>query len=275
AGGRPLRLTCATELEEVCRGLDADVSVADAPDTAEALSVVDAGDVGLDAWLVPDPWPAIVDETRQAANLPTLFPADLTPLARSPLVLLGDPDDLADCGWRCLGEQVAADLRLGWRSPLGSSVGLLTLGAAASGWFDGPDFASNDFGEDGFDAWLSGLVEGARPDRSPIGTSLVRPAEFPAAVSWEADAAALIDEAAPDRLGGRELLYPEPVATLDAVLASTAGETDLDVAEPIADALLELGWRPADGDDRDPSLPATDGLPAAGVLIALRNEVGQ
>jgi hypothetical protein len=269
SGGGPLRLVCAIELADACSDLDAEVVEEAAPITAERLGASSGADPGLDAWLVPDPWPAIVDDERGRAGRRALFPRNLPPLARSRLVLLADAD-LEGITWEEIGEQVGdGELRLGWRSPAESSVGLLTVGAAAAGWFGGPDFARNDFDEPGFDGWLQGLTDEARVSPSPVSSALVNPAEFRSAVSWDADAERELDGADPDRVGGRSVLYPDPVATIDVVLAPTSGAGESRVAEPIEEALLDAGWQAPDDDD----LPPSNGLPRPGVLVALQEEV--
>ncbi len=145
-GAGELRLVCASELAEACTALVSsvaadgavDVVVEEATATADRLASAPGGETPIDAWLVAQPWPAMVDQVRTAAGAPPLFGPDLPTIARSPLVAVGGPDD-EGCGWRCLGDRAGAgELRVGWRSPAGTSVGLLTVGAATTGYFDDP-----------------------------------------------------------------------------------------------------------------------------------------
>src|SRR6266508_5767960 len=70
------RLVCATELEEACTELDdavggLDVTVEPAGDTLKRLIALGDSEVdepGLDGWLVPGPWPQIVDIVRGQAQ---------------------------------------------------------------------------------------------------------------------------------------------------------------------------------------------------------------
>jgi hypothetical protein len=116
------RLVCAPELADACLDLedagggDLDVTIESVRSTFDDLLAVpneDVADPGLDGWLVPEPWPAMVDVARAQDQLRPLFATGATPLARSPLVIIVRRDRaraLAEnaCGgavsWRCLGD---------------------------------------------------------------------------------------------------------------------------------------------------------------------------
>lgn len=256
------RVVCATELADVCQGLSGEVTVEDVPVTADRLAEDD--DPGIDAWVAPSPWPEMVDEARAQAGLPALFGDDVQVLARSRLVVVGG-DELGGCDWRCIGERTGGgELDLGWSDPA-SGFGLLAVGAATGGFFagdlDAEDIATNDF-DGAFDAFLRGLVDGATVDDAPVERILQSGAFFDAAVSYEAEAVPQVEAAGDTRRGDLDVLYPEPVASVDVVLAS--------VGDPVGDdelrtALVEAGWDPPSGGD--------SGLPNAGVMRALREEV--
>ena len=59
-------------------------------------------DVGFDAWLVPQPWPEIVDVRRAVNGLEPVFVEPTSPVARIPLVLAVRTDRVprarAQCG---------------------------------------------------------------------------------------------------------------------------------------------------------------------------------
>src|SRR5436309_11901831 len=83
-----VRLTCATELADVCGRLPGRVKVTIAPagTTADRLTALAPGaDPGLDGWLTPGPWPQLVDAARVAASREPVFGSAVGPLARSPL----------------------------------------------------------------------------------------------------------------------------------------------------------------------------------------------
>src|SRR5919202_6922334 len=63
----PVRVVCASELGRVCDSVGrtgARVTVEAATTTAERLGTSSGDDPGLDGWLVPAPWPQIVDGRR-------------------------------------------------------------------------------------------------------------------------------------------------------------------------------------------------------------------
>ena len=77
-----------------------------------------------------------------------------------------------------------------------------------------------------------------------------------------------------DRAASRQALtklYPAPMATADVVLAVTAGDRGSSlrdiVTDPARDGLIEAGWKAPGA----AGLPSGNGLPAAGLLDALRS----
>jgi hypothetical protein len=258
----PVALVCAIELERACNALDEDdveVTIEDAADTAAALV---GGTAEVDVWAVPAPWPAMVDDARVRAGLAALFSTDDAPVARSPLAIVG-PDELVDCGWRCLGDRAASGLDLGGPAP-SSGLGALQVGAFATGWFGTDDFATNDF-DAAFTTWLDGVVSATVVTDQPVTRLLQSQAFFDVALSFEADAQAQLDGASADRSEGLALLYPAPVAYLDVLVVGVGDAEAGDVPEALGAALLDVGWQP-------PS-PDGNGLPRPGVLLALQEVV--
>ena len=300
-----LRLTCAVELEAACsRMAETDdrlvLTVEPAGVTADRLASVDT-DAGLDGWLVPDPWPEIVDGRRRARALPALFAGDRPTVARSPLVLAVWKDRAAalaprcpppaGVGWRCLGEAAATPggwpavggrpewgpVKPGHASPDTDGIGLLVLGHAVVGWFGRADLSTADLEDEAFARWFAGLERAVPPSAgSPLQSMLVvGPAAFDAAGTTEAEGGPLVAGSA--RRDALSLLYPSPMATADLVLA-TLGEKgpgaslrDLVRGEDGRKALTDAGWRVGGGNRPGaPSLAASSGLPSAGLLDALR-----
>ena len=261
--GRTTLVVCAEELASACDALDADydVRVEDAADTADRVAGSAATDV--DVWVTTSPWPAMVDDVRARAGLDPRFAASPTAAGRTRLAVVG-PADLEGCDWRCLGERAADDLRLGSR-PLGSTgLGVLTVAAAAAGWFGSPAFATNDFDAE-FDRWLAGFAAGVEASSGPVRQLLQSRAFFDAAIDLEATAATALASASADRSAGLTLQYPAPVATIEAVVARVGAGAPDDIVAVVSEHLRELGWEAAsDG---------PTGLPSAGVLIALRDRV--
>lgn len=255
AGGGGGSLLCAPELEEACREASDDVTVEDAAASAQRLLTEDTLD--QDGWATPGPWPAMVDALRSAAGRPALFGDGGEAVASSRLALVAPPE--APEGWRAVGEATGAgDLRLGWRDPA-TGLGVLQVGAFAAGFFDGPDFATNDFAEPGFTSYLEGIEREAAVTGEPLERRLQQGVSFSEAViSFQAEADPLLEDAAPGRRGDLRPLYPEPVIAVEAVVAG-------DGADDVGTELQELGW---DG-------PAPSGLPNPGVLAALWQEISR
>jgi hypothetical protein len=256
AGGNGgAQLVCDPVLEAACRAVSGDVVVEDAATTAER--VIGADSFEGDGWVTAGPWPAMVDELRETAGRTPLFGDGGRVVASSRMAVVGPAETPGP--WRAVGDAVGgSDLRLGWRDPA-SGLGVLQVGAFAVGFFDGPDFATNDF-DAAFRSYLEGIEDEAEVARNPLERRLQQGVSFAAAVvSFQAEAERLLEEAAPGRRGDLQPLYPDPVVAVEAVLAGTE-----DGAGDLRESLNEQGWDvPAD----------RSGLPSPGVLAALWQEV--
>jgi Bacterial extracellular solute-binding protein len=305
------RLVCATELEAACLDLDEsvgglEVTIEPAGTTAArliGLPDADSDDPGFDGWLVPQPWPGIVDSTRERDQLRPVLAPDGEVLARSPLVIamLDDREEAlrgvceGAVAWRCLGDVAGTPwddlgasfpgtVKVAHTNPTVSATGLLVLAQAASDFFGRTDFFLADIETDEFTRWLTRLENSAEPSAAPFDEMLGR---YPAAVydavgTSEAEAGPALTEASRDRRRAFTLLYPDPVATADVALALAATDSrDDDIAGLAAggnarDALAGDGWRVegeplAPGLDGDVRLPATANLPSdPGVYVALQ-----
>ena len=306
------QLVCATELEAACLDLDEsvgglEVTIEPAGTTAArliGLPDTDIDDPGLDGWLVPQPWPGIVDTTREREQLQPVLAPTTGVLARSPLVIAMREDreealggicagpvawpclgDVAGTPWSDLGAPFPGTVKAVHTNPTVSATGLLVLAQATSEFFDGrTDFFRDDIEADEFTRWLTRLEDSAKPSAAPFDEML---GKYPAAVydavgTTEAEAGPALADASRDRRRAFTLLYPEPVATADVVLALAAtDDRDQDV-EGLAtggtalDALAGDGWRVesepfAPGLDPDVRLPAAANLPSdPGVYVALQ-----
>ena len=288
----PLRVVCASELGAVCEALrqtTAVVTVEPAGATADRLGRPRAEDPGIDGWLVPAPWPQIVDGRRRLQALVPLFADVGAPLARSPLVLvvrrtLADtlgPRCGGTVGWRCLGDAAAAgQAKPAHADPGADGVGALVVGQATASYFGRVDDLSTiDLDDADFARWFRALERAAPPlpsGGSPLNEMLgTNFAAYDAVGTLEAEAGpVLAASAVRDRV---VLLYPSPMATADVVLASTGGNTtrrvrDVAGGDATRKALAEAGWR-VGGATRtaEPVLPPTNGLPSPGLLDTLRS----
>lgn len=284
-----VRVMCAAELAAACRGI-AGAQVEPAGTTADRLAALPGpGDAGLDAWIVPVPWPELVNERRRAASLPPLLQTDGGPVARSRLALAVSKPRAAALApkcpggvtWKCIGE-AAADgywsagghpewgrIKPGHAEPDTDAVGLLVLGQAVSGYFGRPDLSTIDLEtDDAFARWFAAL-ERAVPPPPPGDTPLNRmlvvgPAAYDAAGTTDAEASQLRVGAGDARV---ELLYPEPMATADVVIA-TSGRADTRALRRSAGAALAAqGW----ASPAAPGLPPANGLPSGGLLLQLQS----
>ena len=294
----PLRIVCAAELGAVCDSLrqsTAQVTVEASGTTADRLGRSSDGDPGLDGWVVPSPWPQIVDGRRQVRALPALFGTVSTRLARSPLVLvvrktLADtlgPRCGGTVGWKCLGDAAGAtppQAKPGHPDPAADAVGVLLVGQATAAFFGRVDDLSTvDLDDPDFARWFRALERATPPLVSGgsllgemLGTNF---AAYDAVGTTEAEAMTILAASAVrDRV---VLSYPVPMATADVVLASAGGDNtrrlrDVAVGDAILRALAESGWQ-VDGRDSGggPRLPATNGLPSPGFLDALRSRASE
>jgi hypothetical protein len=309
SSSEPARLRCATDVAAACLDLTEEseghleVLVEPAGVTASALvTLPDAqrGDIGFDGWLVPAPWPDLVNDERERRQLAPVLATPTGPLARSPLVLAARherADVLADdCGgeidWRCLGDVAGREwtdlggeagwgrLRPAHADPTVSATGLAVLGQAASDFFGNTDFSAAELDLDEFRAWLRRLEEAgpAPPFEQALAAGFVG---FDTVGTSEAEAGPLLAAASADRRDAVALLYISPVATADVVFVSAAAARERDdvrdraTGDDAREALARTGWR-VDGEPRargvaaEPELRRSSGLPPAGVLQALQ-----
>lgn len=256
-----VRVVCSTEVYAACASLSPtryEVRSEDAAQTASTL--VAGGDPGFDVWIAPRSWPGVIDDARTRSGSAASFTDDASPVARSPLVIVGG-DAVADCDWHCVG---AGSFSIGAADPT-TGLGTLELGAAAVGWFGDAGFAANDF-DAAFRSWLASFTSRIATNDRPVTTLLQSRAFFDAALSFEAEARTALDEASPDRKTGLSLQYPSPMAYLDVVAVDVdpaRARVAAGVARTVGSLLFARGWQE----------PATtpDGLPKPGVLTALRD----
>jgi Bacterial extracellular solute-binding protein len=320
-GDTAILLLCSTELEAACSDLsdengNVEVTFQDAGETADELDEVpnsQRDDVGFDAWLVPQPWPAIVDVRRGVNGLDPIFSTVSDPIARSPLVMVvrsdrqpvleSTPECAGTLTWKCVGHLAGqpweaiggpaqwGPVKPGHGSPVDSATGLLELAQATGAFFDPDSYDRFDLQDDDeYGDWLSSL-EGAVPDFSPLAGSpfldmlqKLPTASYDVVGATESEAGPAIAAADPDRRRQLTLLYPEPVITADVVLAAVVGADtsaieELATSDDLRSALAHNGWR-VPGQPRvkgvraTPALPPGNNLPDAGVLVALQDTVG-
>ncbi len=267
AGGGAI--VCAQELGPVCEAVP-DAVVEPAGVTADRLIATRRGDVDVSGWLVPGPWPAMVDEARRLAKRPALFESKARGLAATPLVAVARKGQFpADCGvrvsWRCLGDaaQQQSAFRIGGE-PAGTSSGLFLRAAALSGYFGRSDYAINDVEEQpDAQAWFDNL--NLRLAAAPgfgagsLASFVLQQGSANVFLTLKAAVAgAQVNE-------GFEVQTPEPPVTLAVSYTATREDADPDT-DAVTEALKLAGWTVGPN-------ASTKGLPSPGVLLALRKAV--
>lgn len=301
-----LKLTCGTDLAEVCNALAAEddsihVSIIAEGTTADGLSN-DNAKARFDAWLTAGPWAQIVKDNR--ANRASSGAAGSNPLGgtskvlgRSPVAFVGPKDRLdalgAHCGgtvtWTCLGEASgqpwsAVGGSTAWGTvkaglaPPDSGAGLVALDQAVANKSDTTDWGTAEL--DDADAFMSQLVRAATIAADPLNVLLTQPGSFSVAAPLQQQSA--LSPSATANGSQFATLYPEPVVTADVTLTAAAGRDVSDLLDRIgedrlATILAAHGWRGtgtknADGIGDAPSLPPTSKLASPGALQALREQ---
>lgn len=265
-GGSDPVVVCAAELGDVCGAVEG-ATVEAAADTADRLvGARTAADAGIDAWITPGPWGAMVDSARTSR----LFGPSPT-VARSPLVAVvrkgtqpgGCPRPLA---WRCIGDAAQAPAFRLAADGSAHPVGLSVRAAALAGFLDTPDYSRAEV-EDGDGAvWLANLdarLDAARGfQAAPLERFLA---------TQGAAAAAYLTTAAAARAASQSAVFDvvalEPAVVVGVVVSSTSprGRRAVDRGD-LTDALVERGWERG-------AAPGGGGLPEPGVLLALRDFV--
>ena len=277
-----LRIACVSELTTACQALagdDVEIVLTDAGDTADTLAAADAGPPPYDAWITLEPWPAMVDVVRQVDQRPALF--DKTPaVASQPLAILTFASVVEElkppCGgavdWSCLGDNAGAQRKVAIPAAK-AALGVLVAGQAASSRLETTDFDRDAIRAAPFQAWLKRLLGNAssRTSDAAIRMAQLGPAAFIAAGTTKGFGRA----AATSPQGQQKQMIvvdPRPAATAKVVVAPLVSGDRADRAIALltgktgSSALRQAGWTV-------PAVAGGTGLPDAGVLVALREEI--
>jgi hypothetical protein len=256
-GDEEVVLVCDPDLRDACAAFGDEVTVRVEDSAVTAAALVDGSLEDVDGWVTSAAWLEVV---AARAERP---PGEATVAATSDVVLAVDAlraDAVrALCGdqpaWRCVGDQaeqpwadLGGDPRWGpLRTGLpdaDTALGLSVLASVATGYFDGADFAANDFGE--LRGWLSRLAAPSGTGDRNLLTTLVR-------VRGTYSAGGLVSADASDR-PELAVVPAEPVVGASAVLVDLAGGDDLPGTGPLRDALVAAGWDAGDGGAPTPLL---------------------
>jgi hypothetical protein len=302
-------VVCAAELGPVCdelRRTHPELTTRTEEASVTAASLSGSGfsreATPIDAWLVPRPFPAMVDENRSFASLDPVLGDATAVLARSPLTLTVWNDRLEalrtacpEVNWVCIGEHAGqpwkdigaqeswGPVKPGLPDPSTTAFGLLGLSQATAQQLGRADYASNDLQDPAFQTWLDQLKRSIRsypPSATggPLGQMLSQgKGTFDAAGSAEAVSGPGVTTSR--NKNELTVLYPSPVVTADVVLVEVRGSEsggharEVFESDEAAAILAAKGWRvdgqaPAPGVLSDP-LPPSDGLPKPGAVKAL------
>jgi len=311
AGQLTGNLVCATELAKVCDDLrtanpSLQVRTEEAGTTAATLAAAtfNRDTAKIDAWLVPQPYPAMVEDTRRLAGLEPALGTPSAVLARSPVVAVVWNDRRTalqkktcpgEITWTCLGpvagepwiqadgEESWGKVKPGHGPPDKSATGLLVLSQATAVKLDRSDFAKNDFDDPDYQTWLGQLERGI-PTFTPSTGSPLGQMQSQGRSSFDI-AGSIEAVAGPSVTGSRDeknltILYPSPVVTADVVVVAVRGSEQGEHMKQRVDSvdtsasLARAGWRvpgqaSAAGVLATPVLPPSSGLPTPGALVAL------
>jgi hypothetical protein len=260
--------------------------------TANELAGANASQI--DGWLVPQPWPAIVDDARQRAGLPSVLARTSKVLAHSPLQFYVWNDRAAvlaprcsggRVGWKCLGDGAGTPWpALGGQALWGTvkpghgdaiqGAGLLAIGQATAAYFGRTDISATDLDDDGFRAWFARLERAvptfAPPEGSPAQAMVVQgPSAFDAAVALEVEIRPLLAQS-PARASQLRVVDATPATDAEVVFVSprdarhAAGLRAIVTGATGRRALVAAGWRAGGISGARPRIDA-------GTLAALRD----
>lgn len=273
-------VVCSTEFAEVCQDLPDTYAVAveAAGVTLDRLSAVESADLP-DAWLTLDPFPAMLDETRERSHsLPAAVAAsDVLAMTDQTYSLPAPRAELfaQSCGTepvaKCVGDKagvkwtdlgatdIATEVNPGIADPSGEALGLLTFANGVAGYFGTTDLQSNLWqGNAGFSDWMRNFVKNVTVlvSGSPLNVMLVRPSLVDVAATTSAQVASN-EQASSESVG---TLSVAPAFRVRAVLA-TLGNRSNALPRDLSEALAAHGWTAPAADE--PALPQS-------TFIALR-----
>jgi hypothetical protein len=287
-GGVAARLTCSTELADVCDhlGNSIKVTVEPAGTTFDRLAKLEpSADPGLDGWLVAGPWPEMLNAQHKEQT--ARFDTSGAPLATSRLVTVAETQRAAvlrsKCGgdspaWKCVGDAPAhtwkdlggsdtfGHVKAAIPDPAAEAEGLDALGAMSASVFAGRTFDAND---DALLALLRSLHQAQLRPAADAVTDLLTTAGASTDVVYTTEATAQSVLAGAANKNVATVLYPAPVTTANVELGTIANADRKKTAKLAkivggragAKALADAGWKP-------PS--QQQGTTDPGILAALR-----
>ena len=295
----PITVVCAQEFSLQCGAIkNATTRIEPAGVTADALTT--SANPAFEVWVVPSPWPELVDSVRTAAGLDPLFPSAATPIASSPLALVVRAERAsvvaATCkvavtaiDWRCLGDQAGAtwssiggsptwgDVKPGIDTPPTSGIGLLVAAQALTSKVGRTDYGREVFEDSAVRDWFTRLARSVPPstiDSTPLERMLAVPASYDAVGDADAAITTQVQRADATRKAQFTPVPPSGGATAVVVVAGLPGRSS--ARARVSDALRndpgrrlfkQSGWTVVTSDR-----PLATGLPDGGTMQVIRQQ---
>ncbi len=251
--GEAFTLICSTEFEDVCESLDRTnltVTIESAGTTLDRLAKVD-DDQLPDAWLTLDPFPAMLDQTRERGTSFGPATTDATPIAStSPVVAVAGRISAAfldacasSSKATCAGTVDAVEV--GISNPLTEASGLLNFASGVAGVIASTEIEPLRLEESDVKNWVRRLGDNnnAVPTESPLQTLINRDSLVNVAYTTVVETFSN-----PPRPGKPyEVQSVDPAFTHVAVFA-TLGDNDAALQSQLTSILTTTGWdQPVDG----------------------------
>ena len=262
----PYKLTCATELAQVCESLD-DVELTIEPAGVTADRLLAGTKPAFEGWLAAGPWPggdaikttSVLAHTQVAV---AMWKERANALRRvcTPLTAKCFGDAAARGDWAAnRGSAAWGAVKFAYADPAIESAGLAALAAGTAGVIGSLDIVPAALeANDEYLNWLGGFAKARVPQS--LGTILaVGPAIADAYLGLDTEISPALAQAA--RRNEVEVVYLAAV-DIEARLATSAGARP--APDGLTKVLLENGWRPS-------KQPPSANRPNSGGWVGLRN----
>lgn len=256
-------VVCDPLVIEACEEAFPDVDVTEEDPGVTLDRLLDERNPEPFVWVTAQVWFDILDVEIARQGRGSSPVGDTTAVAESNRVLvtgIGVEICEQEEQWSCLaaGEGDVSKLDIGLDGP-DSTMGVLTRGDLASGFFGGTDFASNDFATPGFRTWWNQVGERLEPAqrKSSLDDLIVTQGRIDVAVSVQAVWGQVTRE-------GYAAVSPSDGEQVVVIGAGAIGDARVETDE-LVDLMREQGWQAAGPG----SIRPADAV-SPGVLQALR-----
>lgn len=266
SGDNSFQLICSSEFQEVCNSIASDkdnqnkltVTIEPAGVTLDRLAKA-TDDQMPDAWLTLDPFPAMLDETRDRTTSfgPATTTTQVLSTTASAVAVIDAKagalqescaeESIATCVGRLAGKtwadvgdpSLGGSLKLGISDPATEASGLLSFADGMAGLLGTTDIDSGQYSDPDVRAWVRNIVANSQtfPAGSALNTMISRPSKVDVAYTTSVETTA-------SPSGSREpyqSLAVSPGFTVAATWAVIASNDDR-LRDQTAEALISAGW---------------------------------